>query len=72
MEYNKGNSASPVMIYLELKDGSLIVKNDQQEIIWQTEGNPTCYENPRSFLDFQEAYAYFLTHSISDRTPEEE
>jgi len=72
MEYNKGNSTSPVLIYLELKDGSLIVKNDQQEIIWQTEGNPTCYENPRGFLDFQEAYAYFLTHSISDRTPEEE
>lgn len=72
MEYNTGTDLNPIMLYLEVIDGNLIVKNSQQEIVWQTQGNPTCWQNPRGFNDLTEAYEYFLTHSLSNKLTDEE
>ncbi len=72
MEYNIGTDTYPILLFLELVNGNLIVKNEDEQIMWQTEGNPTCWENPRGFADMTEAYEYFLTHSLSNKLSIEE
>jgi hypothetical protein len=72
MEYNIGNSTNPIFLFLEVTNGNLIVKDASGVVVWQTEGNPTCWESPRGFNDLNEGYQYFLTHSLSNKLTDEE
>jgi hypothetical protein len=70
MQYNKGTDANPYWLTLSLSNGNLEVRNEEGDLVFATQGNPSSYLNPRPFTSLEEAYDWFLTHSFSERYPE--
>jgi len=75
MIYQIGTDAdnNPINLTLELLNGSLIIKDQDMNIIGQTIGNPTINCNPDNtpFVDIDEAYQWFLSSKYSRQINQE-
>lgn len=60
---------NPVYLNLELSNGSLLIRDESNNLVKRTIGNPSAPGSPsnQDFVDMNEAYQWFLTTSLSER-----
>ena len=72
-QINVDESGDPIYINLELSNGSLLIKDHDRKLIKKTIGNPATNSGGDNlpFENMDQAYAWFLTTSLSRRLDED-